>query len=71
MKPGDVLEAGRRVRRANRLADDAPVVVLSAKNGGTSEGTNVPVGRNDYIVYWEEPRQLDDLLAYLVSNLCA
>ncbi|MCA1564897.1 MAG: hypothetical protein LC803_04560 [Acidobacteria bacterium] len=68
-KPVDeVLGIGRRIRERARYDSGTPLVVMAEKYGADVEGTDVNVGGNDWITYLEEPGQLKNLLARLVTH---
>lgn len=63
----EVLAAGRRVRERARYNGHTPLVAMPEKYGKEVEGTEVNVGRNDWIFYLgEEPGQLRNFLARLL-----
>ena len=64
---GEVLGVGRRVREHAKCDGHTPLVVMPEKYGKDSEGKDVNVERNDWILYLgEEPDQLRNLLARLL-----
>ncbi len=68
-KPVDeVLGIGRRIREHARYDSETPLVVMAEKYGADVEGTDVNVGGNDWITYLEDPGQLKNLLARLVTH---
>jgi CheY-like chemotaxis protein len=63
----DALNVGRRVRTHAKYDGHTPLVVIAEKFGKDVEGTDVNVSGNDWITYPEDPDQLKNLLARLVS----
>jgi DNA-binding response OmpR family regulator len=64
----EVLDVGRRIREHAKFSGDTPLVVMAEKYGADVEGTDVNVGRNEWITYLEDPGQLRKLLASLVNK---
>jgi CheY-like chemotaxis protein len=64
----DLLNVGRRIREHARYDGNTPLVVMPEKYGKDVEGTDVNVGGNDWITYPEDPDQLKNLLAQLISK---
>jgi len=63
----DLLNVGRRIREHARYDGHTPLVVMPEKYGKDVEGTDVNVSGNDWITYPEDPDQLKNLLARLIS----
>lgn len=64
----DTLQTGRRIREQARLNGQTPLVVMAEKYGQDVEGTDVNVGRNDWIFYLgEDLDQLQNLLRQLLQ----
>ncbi len=63
----EALNVGRRIREFAKQNGHTPLVVLAEKYGTDVEGTDVNVVGNDWITYLEDPDQLKNLLARLVS----
>jgi DNA-binding response OmpR family regulator len=64
----DLLSVGRKVREHARYDGNTPLVVMPEKYGKDVEGTDVNVSGNDWITYPEDPDQMKNLLARLVSK---
>lgn len=65
----EALRVGRRVRAHAKYDGHTPLVVMPEKYTKDVEGTDVNVGGNDWIHYLgEEPDQLKNLLASLITN---
>jgi CheY-like chemotaxis protein len=67
VSPDDALNSGRRIRQYAKQNGHTPLVVMAEKYGADVEGTDVNVGKNDWITYLEDPGQLKNLLARLIS----
>lgn len=67
MLSDDALSAGRRIRAHVNVANSAPVVVLPFEFRKELEGTDQNVGGPDYKSYMTSEKQLEDLLAGLLS----
>lgn len=68
-KPADdVLRAGQRLRSEADFPINVPVVVIASDFDEDSEGKNIPAGIWNWIVYWDEPKQLTDLLKGIFSK---
>jgi DNA-binding response OmpR family regulator len=63
----EALNVGRRVRTHAKYDGHTPLVVIAEKFGKDVEGTDVNVSGNDWIAYLEDPDQLKNLLARLIS----
>jgi PleD family two-component response regulator len=68
ISPEDALSIGRRIRDRAKRNGHTPLVVMAEKYGTDVEGTDVNVGGNDWITYLEDPGQLKNLLARLVTH---
>jgi len=65
----EALMVGREVRQHAKYNGHTPLVVMAEKYDKSLEGTDVNVEGNDWIHYLgEEPDQLKNLLARLISN---
>jgi DNA-binding response OmpR family regulator len=62
-----ILETGKRIRERAGLDSSVPVVVIPYAFDPEREGTDVPAGENDFICYWADPDQLDNLIGRLTS----
>lgn len=67
--PEEALEAGRRIRQHGKYDGVTPLVVLAEKYAQELEGTDVEVGKNEWITYLEDSDQLRKLLARLLDKL--
>ena len=69
MSPEDALNVGQRIRTHGKHDGHTPLVLMAEKYGADLAGTNVNLRDNDWITYLEQPGQLKNLLASLVSKL--
>jgi DNA-binding response OmpR family regulator len=65
--PEESMEVAKRIRHRGEYADTTPLVVLAEKFGKELEGTDARVGDNEWITYLEDGKQLEALLARLLS----
>jgi DNA-binding response OmpR family regulator len=63
-----VLETGKRIRERAGLDNSVPVVVIPYAFDPDREGTDLPAGENDFICYWADPDQLDNLVGRLTGS---
>ena len=56
------LEAGRRIRTLGELSEEVPIVVLPSEYQDEKEGSDEPMGGNDYKSYMTTTGQLESLL---------
>lgn len=62
----EALSIGREVRKHAKYNGHTPLVVMAEKYSKDVEGTDVNIEGNDWIHYLgEDPKQLQNLLAYL------
>jgi DNA-binding response OmpR family regulator len=66
--PDDALKVGQRIREHARYDGATPIVVMAEKYGKDLEGTDAQVGEKDWITYLEDPDQLRNLLARILSG---
>jgi DNA-binding response OmpR family regulator len=64
----EVLKIGKRICEHAKFDGHTPLVIVAEKYGKDIEGTDVNVGENDWITYLEDPNQLENLLARLLSR---
>jgi DNA-binding response OmpR family regulator len=63
-----ILETGKRIRERAGLDNSVPVVVIPYAFDPEREGSDVPAGENDFICYWADPDQLDNLVGRLTGS---
>jgi DNA-binding NtrC family response regulator len=64
----EILVTGKRIREQAGLDNSVPVVVIPYAFDPEREGTDVPSGENDFICYWADPDQLDNLVDRLTDS---
>jgi DNA-binding response OmpR family regulator len=64
----EILETGKRIRERAELDNSVPVVVIPYAFDPEREGTDLPAGENDFICYWADPDQLDNLVSRLTNS---
>jgi len=65
--PEECMEIARRIRHRGKYDGVTPLVVIAEKFDKELEGTDARVGDHDWITYMEDGRQLQALLARLLS----
>lgn len=63
------LETGRRIRNLGELSEEVPIVVLPSEYEDEKEGSDQPMGGNDYKSYMTTTWQLECLLKKALQTL--
>lgn len=64
----EAVDAARRVKQSSALDGSTPVVVIAEQYGDGLEGTDVPAGKGEWVIYMEDSTQLHELLARLTTK---